>query len=119
VFEVEVDRTLGDAGLAGDVLEGRGRKAAVGKDFQRRRDDFLGAGVFAALPARFGTSGTGWHEGQKLLTERSVSNPGSHAVSTWKGYRAGADSPASMTESTKSLSIFCLSPTTEPRTCAF
>src|SRR6266545_2163628 len=53
VFEVEVDRALGDAGATGDIFELRGREPAVGKDFERRGDDLLGPSVLATAPTGF------------------------------------------------------------------
>src|SRR6266540_3175652 len=53
VLEVEVDRALGNAGAAGDILELRGSEPAVGKDFKRRRDDLFRTGVLAPAPTGF------------------------------------------------------------------
>jgi hypothetical protein len=77
VFEIKVDRAFGDAGLAGHVFElGRG-ETAVGEDFERGRNDFFRPGVFSAPPPGLRAFRNGSHEGQKLLTERSVSKGGS------------------------------------------
>ena len=53
VFEIEVDRALGDAGTACDFLELGGGKAPVGKDLQRGADDLFRTGILPAAPTGF------------------------------------------------------------------
>ena len=50
-IEVEVERSLADAGVARDVLEARARETLRSKDFECGVQDLVGAGVGAALPA--------------------------------------------------------------------
>src|SRR5207237_3094820 len=53
VFEVEIDRALGDAGATRDILELGGGKAPISEDLQRGADDLFRTGIFPAAPTGF------------------------------------------------------------------
>src|SRR6266849_10137819 len=64
VFEVEIDRALGNAGATRDIFELRRGKAPIGEDLQRGADDLFRTGIFPTAPTGC-YSGCSRHSGSK------------------------------------------------------